>query len=65
MAAVSLLVRAGGELLDREVRAEYRYELVASDADGQAARMPLRVRISDINDHSPRFTSATYNGAPL
>ena len=61
---LALVVRSGGEqLLDREARAEYRYELVASDAGGQSARIPLRVLVADINDHSPRFTSTLYNGA--
>ena len=59
---LALLVRAGGEQLDRETLAEYRFELVASDAEGKTARMPLRVQIADINDHSPRFTSNLYNG---
>ncbi|CAH8526354.1 unnamed protein product [Schistosoma turkestanicum] len=53
-----------GVELDKEHRSEYHFVLVAYDG-GSPARMgklPIRLLIEDVNDHSPEFNQEFYTG---
>lgn len=46
--------------LDRERRSKYSL-LVRADDGKQASDMRLNITVKDVNDHSPRFSRATYS----
>lgn len=46
--------------LDRERRSKYSL-LVRADDGKQSSDMRLNITVKDVNDHSPRFSRATYS----
>ncbi|CAH8560804.1 unnamed protein product [Schistosoma mattheei] len=50
--------------LDKEQRSEYHFILVAYDggSPSRIGKLPIRLMIEDINDHSPEFNQEFYTG---
>ena len=48
--------------LDFETQKEYRLRVIASDT-AHTAHTELVVRVTDVNDHTPKFDSVVYQGS--